>query len=712
MVARPMAPLQEATFRHNSAVRAIRCGLVLLTSSLAAFACGSSSKAPGPAPKFGAFGFDTAGMDTNVRPGHDFFRRANGAWLDATEIPADRANYSLRLAMTEATEQRTHDLLEAAAATAGTEPADTPGKAGAFYRSFMDEARIEALGAAPLEPELAAARAARTRGDLATLMGRSSSSFHDTVFRFYIDVDLKDTSRYAVFLNQSGLVMPDCDMYLEKDFAAKKAAFHVYVSTLLGRLRWPDADARAGDIVDFETAIAAASWTSVQARDQEALYNPMTIAELEAFAPEFPWRAFLAGAHLEDAGQVIVGEKSAFKKIAGVFGRTPIPVLQAWTAFRAADNAATLLSTPFANAYFEFRQKTLAGQQQQAPRWKRAVNTVSGLDFLTVNRLGFFGTMGWAVGEMFTAKYFPPETKRSIDALAGHLKAAFRARLERLDWMEPQTRVEALKKLDTYTIKVGYPDHARDYSSLTIRADDLVGNVRRAGAADWAFYRGRLHGPVDKSDWAMTPQTNDAYNGSLRDIVFPAGILQPPMFDAAADSAINYGAAGAVIGHELIHGFDDQGRKLDASGALRDWWTAKDAATFQARASVLAAQYSTFEPFPGVKVNGQLTLGENIADLGGLTLALDAYHASLGGRPAPVIDGVTGDQRVLLGWAQAWRGKRREALARSLLLSDPHAPGMYRVNGVMRNLDVWYDAFGVKPGDRLYLPPADRVRIW
>jgi putative endopeptidase len=316
------------------------------------------------------------------------------------------------------------------------------------------------------------------------------------------------------------------------------------------------------------------------------------------------------------------------------------------------------------------------------------------------------------VGQLYTAAYFPPEAKAKIEDLVAHLKAAYRVRLEKNAWMSPATKAEAIKKLDTYNIKVGYPDHPRDYSKVVIRDDDLVGDVRSAAAADWAFYSLRLDGPVDRQEWTMTPQTNDAYNGSLRDIVFPAGILQAPMFDANADPAINYGAIGGVIGHEMTHGFDDQGRKIDAAGALRDWWTADDARKFEVRAAMLGKQYSRFQPLPGVHVNGDLTMGENIADLGGLTLGLDAYHASLHGRPAPVIDGLTGDQRVFLGWAQAWRGKVTDDYVKKQVVSDPHSPRQFRVNGVVHNIDAWYTAFGVKPGDKLYVAPADRVRIW
>jgi putative endopeptidase len=380
-------------------------------------------------------------------------------------------------------------------------------------------------------------------------------------------------------------------------------------------------------------------------------------------------------------------------------------------AFRVADAAAPYLPKAFDDAHFDFRDKTLNGQAQQAPRWRRGMLAVAGGD-CGANPGSCFGTFNWGVGQLYAERYFPAETKQRIEVLVGDVKAAFHNRIQHLDWMGPATRAEALKKLDTYTIKVGYPDKWRDYSNLVIRRDDLVGNVRRAAAADWQFYVDRSKGPVDKGDWGMTPQTNDAYNGSLRDIVFPAGILQAPMFDANADPAYNYGAIGGVIGHELTHGFDDQGRTIDASGALRDWWTPADAAEFKRRAAILGAQYAQFEPVPGVHIKPDLTMGENIADLGGLTLGLDAYRASLHGAKAPVVDGLTGDQRVFMGWAQVWAGKMTPEAIRNLTTSDPHSYRKYRVNGVVRNIDAWYAAFGVKPGDSLYIAPEKRARIW
>jgi putative endopeptidase len=660
-------------------------------------------------PQYGDWGFDATGVDSHVRPGDDFFRHVNGAWLDRTTIPADKPAWSLRLAMTDAVQARLRDLMESAAAKNETD--DLAGKVGGFYTAYMDESRIDALGVKPIAPELDAVRAAQSRDELAGLMGRSTDDFENSLFSVSTDVDLKDPSRYAVYVSQGGLGLPDRDYYLKPEFADARTAYQAYVTKLLHLIGWPDADARAKDVIAFETKIAEASWTKAQDRDVVALYNPMPVTELETFAPGFAWKRFLDEARLGALTHVVVAEKSAFPKFAAIYAATPIDTIRAWQAFHIADSAAPYLSHDFDAAWFDLHDKTLAGQQQEEARWKRGVQRTAGGD-CGASPGDCFGTLNWAVGQLYTARYFPASAKAKIEDLVAHLKVAYRARLEQNDWMSPATKAEAIKKLDTYNIKVGYPDHPRDYSKVVIRSDDLVGDVRRAAAADWAFYVDRLNGPVDRSDWSMTPQTNDAYNGSLRDIVFPAGILQPPVFDPNADPAINYGAIGGIIGHEMTHGFDDQGRKIDAAGALRDWWTADDAKKFEARAAMLGRQYSSYQPIPDVHVNGDLTMGENIADLGGLTLALDAYHQSLDGKPAPVIDGLTGDQRVFLGWAQAWRGKVTDDYVKRQVVSDPHSPRQFRVNGVVRNIDAWYGAFDVKPDDKLYVAPDARVHIW
>jgi len=661
-------------------------------------------------PQYGAWGFDLTAMDSSVKPGDDFNRYASGAWLDRTVIPADKPIASLRYAISDAIEARLHELMENAADDAAAPALDR--KIGAFYRAFMDESRVKSLGPRAIAPEITAIRAARDRAAIAKLMGMSATDFYGSIYGASVDVDLKNNDRYAVYLNQAGLGLPDRDYYLEASFRPQKSAYQAYIAKLLSLLGWKNPRASASAVVDFETRIAAASWPKVEQRDLQKVYNPQSRSEFEVLTPSFPWSAFLAGADLNGVDRVVVGEKSAFPKIAAIYDSTPLPVLKAWQAFTVADNAAFYLSPPFSAARFGFRNQTLAGQPMESARWKRALRAVAGGDCSGEDRVDCFGNVGFAVGEMYTAHYFPPEAKAKIELLVANVKAAMRARLERLDWMSPQTKQEALNKLDTYQIKVGYPDHPRDFAGLQISAEDLIGDVRRAGAWDWRFQIGRLNGPVDRSDWSMTPRTNDAYNGLLRDIVFPAGILQPPVFDPEADPAINYGAIGAIIGHELTHGFDDQGRKLDAQGELRDWWSTQDADQFTARAKKLAGQYSSYEPVAGVHINGDLTLGENIADLGGLNVALEAYHRLQGGQAAPVLDGFTGDQRVFLGWAQAWRGKAREDYVRKQVVSDPHSPRAFRVNGPVRNMDEWYAAFGVKPGDAYYVDPAQRVHIW
>ena len=503
-----------------------------------------------------------------------------------------------------------------------------------------------------------------------------------------------------MIVGQAGLGLPDRDYYLTPQFAEKKAAYRDYAARMLRSIDWPDAEAMARQIVDLETKIAEVSWTRAERRDDVKTYNPATIAALQQTAPGFPWQAYLEAADLGDVSRVIVAENTAVPKIAAIFAKAPIAVLQAWQAFTTADAAAPYLSKRFADARFQFRSKTLSGQPEERPRWKRGVALLD-------------QQMGEAVGRLYVDAYFPPESKAKMQALVGDLTAAMGGRIERVDWMSPQTKAKALEKLAKFNVKIAYPENWRDYAGLRIEAGDLLGNVQRAEAFDWRYRVARLEAPVDRTEWEMTPQTVNAYYSSTKnEIVFPAAILQPPFFDPKADDAVNYGAIGGVIGHEITHGFDDQGRQSDGDGMLSDWWTPDDARRFSAETQVLGAQYGSFEPLPGARLNGELTMGENIADLGGLLLALDAYRASLEGRPAPVIDGLTGDQRVFLGWAQVWRSKQRDDALRKQVASDPHSPPRYRVNGVVRNIDAWYDAFGVKPGDALYVPPDKRVRIW
>ncbi len=665
--------------------------------------------AAAPAPIYPPHGLDLNARDDGTKAGDDFFTYSNGKYLRTLVIPSDQVSAGKRFDMTKRIEERLHAIMDDVSAGVGEAPGDVKGKVGAYYAAFMDEKTIEALGAKPLSPELDAIRAANDRSALAALAG--TPGFYASPFGSYIDADLKSPSVYAAYLGQGGLLLPDRDYYLTRDFEKQRTAYRAYVAKMLALIGWEAPDASADAIVAFETKIAEASWTKVQQRDLTTQYNPMTPAELAGYAPGFDWSRYLAAAELGGKKRLIVTNNTAFPKVARIWADTPVETLKAWQAFRVADLAAPYLSSAFVDTRFDFQGRTLSGLDTLAPRWKRGITIVGGGD-CGADPSSCFGSIGWAVGDLYSQRYFPAATKAKITDLVGHLKTAFHHRIEKLDWMGPATRTEALKKLETYAIKVGYPDKPRDYSKLVIRRDDLLGNARRAVAYEYDFQVGRSDGPVDRGDWLMTPQTNDAYNGSLRDIVFPAGILQAPMFDAAADPAYNYGAIGGVIGHEMTHGFDDQGRSIDSTGALRDWWTPADAAAFKARAAILGAQYAKYEPVPGMFINPGLTMGENIADLGGLSIALQAYHESLGGKPAPVVDGFTGDQRVFLGWAQVWAGKMKEEAIRRQVASDPHSFRKFRVNGVVRNIDGWYAAFGVKPGEALYVAPAERARIW
>lgn len=649
-------------------------------------------------PRYGTWGFDISGMDTTTKPGDDFYKFANGTWDAKTVIPSDRVRYGNFDKLAELSEARTRAIIEAAAAdkTATGEKA----KIGAAYRAFMDEATIETLDSKPIQPWLAGVKKVKTKEEFTALMGKSSTTPYSTLIGVGVSIDAKNPQRYAVYASTGGLSLPDRDYYLDAKFADKKAAYLAYVEKMLTLAGWEKPAENAKAIVDFETKLAEASWTRVERRNRDKTYNPATLAELQAMTPGYDWNRYLVGTELPKVDRVIVTTNTAFPKYAKIYAETPLETLKAWQAFKVTDGAAPMLSKRFVDANFEFRNKTLSGQPEQRPRWKRAVAHVNGM-------------LGEAVGKEYVAAYFPPESKAKMLSLVGDIRTALKTRIDNLDWMGPETKVKAQDKLAKFTVKIGYPDKWRDYSKLEIKEGDVYGNAIREGAWDYRHDVERLNQPVDKTEWGMTPQTVNAYYNSVNnEIVFPAAILQAPFFHPDADPAINYGGIGGVIGHEIGHGFDDQGRKSDGDGVLRDWWTAEDAAKFNAQADKLGAQYSAFEPFPGIHVNGKLTMGENIGDMAGLTLALEAYHVSLKGQPAPVLDGFTGDQRIYLGWAQVWRGKSRDDALKQQIASDPHSPGYYRVNGTIRNQPGWYSAYDVKPGDKLYVAPEDRVKIW
>ncbi|MDB5431521.1 MAG: peptidase [Caulobacter sp.] len=675
------------------------------TACAAALACGLTFAAVAKdapdltkAQGFGTWGFDLTSRDTATKPGDDFYRYSEGAATDRLEIPSDRSRYGSFDLLAALSEQRVQAVINKAAAGGDSSPESA--QVGGYWRAYMDEATVEALDARPLSASLAPIRAAKSKAQLARITGANNDGFGSAFFSVGIQADVKDPNHYAVYLDQAGLGLPDRDYYLEPKFAEKKAAYQAYVAKLLTMAGWPDAEAQAVKVVAMETEIAAASWSRADQRDPDKLYNPMTLGKLATLAPGFEWSPYMAGAKLSKTTKVVVGEPTAFTKIAAIWNKTPLDTLQAWDAFHIADQSAPVLSKRFVDANFAFRGKTLSGQPEMRPRWKRAVRSID-------------GSLGETVGKLYVADYFPAESKAKMIDLVAELRASLANRIEHLDWMSPATKKKALLKLSQFTVKIGYPDKWRDYSALKISDKDLYGNIERSSAFEWKRQVDRLNGPVDKTEWGMTPQTVNAYyNPTANEIVFPAAILQPPFFDPNADMAINYGGIGAVIGHEMTHGFDDEGRKFDGTGALADWWAPEDATKFEAQTKKYGAQYSHFEALPGVFVNGDLTMGENIADLGGILMALDAYHMSLKGQPSPVIDGTTGDQRVFYGWAQVWRAKYRDDALKQQIASDPHSPNTARVNMVFHNVDAWYTAFDVKPGDKLYLAPADRVRIW
>ncbi len=663
-------------------------------------------KAPNAAPvshRYGSWGIDTEGMDRSAKPGDDFFKYVSGAWAANTRIPPDKSRYGSFELLRDLSEERVRSLLDGWAARTDLPPASDEAKAAIVYRTFLDEALAERLDAAPLAPRLEAIRKVQSLEDMAALMGRSKNGFGGSFFNANVQDDARHPEIYALYLSQSGLGLPDREFYVRDSFKPQKERYQDYVAERLRQIGWEDPEPRAAEVVAMETKIAEAHWTRADGRDRDKTYNPMTVAELSQAAPGFPWAIYFKAAGLDTADHAIVRQNTAFPKIAAIFAETPLDTLKSWQAFRVADEMAPLLSKRFVDAHWEFRSKFLEGAQEQRARWKRAVTAAE-------------IALGEAIGRTYVAGNFPPESKARMEALVAGLLVAMKGRIDNLQWMTPETKARALEKLSKFGVKIGYPAKWRDYSSLEIREGDIVGNAEKDRMFDWTRDLGRIGQPVDRLEWGMTPQTVNAYySSSKNEIVFPAAILQPPFFDPQADMAVNYGGIGAVIGHEITHGFDDQGRKSDGAGVLRDWWAPQDAAKFEAQAARLGAQYEAFR-FPAlgddVHITGKLTMGENIGDLGGILLALDAYRLSLNGAPAPVIDGFTGEQRVFLGWAQVWRTLYRDDALRQQLVNDSHSPGMIRALAPLRNVDAWYEAFGVQEGDTQYVKPEDRVRIW
>ncbi|RZJ03210.1 MAG: peptidase M13 [Brevundimonas sp.] len=652
------------------------------------------------APKYGTWGFDLAGRDTSVNPGENFFRYANGSALDRLQIPSDRTSYGSFNLLRELSDNRVKQMIDALVARTDLTAGSDEQKIADAYRAYMDEARIEQLDAQPLQPYLAAIRAADTREKQAVLMGQTQGRIGSSIFGTGITTDQKSPNRYVVSTGQAGLGLPNRDYYLEQRWADKKVLYRAYVERMLTMIGWDNPSASADAILAFEDKIAEAHWTPIQNRNRDLTYNEYTIAQLAADAPGFPWQDYYTAVGVGDVPRLIVRQNTAMPKIAAIYAETPVETIQAWQAFHTTDDAAGRLSKRFADAQWEFRSRDLQGQPMQRPRDKRGISFAEGM-------------LGEAVGRQYVAEYFPAESKAKMEELVANLRVALGNRIRGYDWMSAETRAAAEEKLNKFTVKIGYPNKWRDYSALEVRSDDLFGNAERAGLFQWNYQLARLNQPVDKDEWGMTPQTVNAYyNSTNNEIVFPAAILQAPFFDPDADPAVNYGGIGGVIGHEIGHGFDDQGSKSDGDGVLRSWWTPQDRANFDALTKRLGEQYDQFEPIPGFHVQGGLTMGENIGDAAGNAVGLEAYHLSLNGQPAPVIDGTTGDQRFFYGWAQVWQSKYREDALKQQIATDPHSPAEFRVIGPVRNVDAWYEAFDVQPGSKYYLAPADRVRIW
>ncbi|MEG3150448.1 M13 family metallopeptidase [Sphingomonas sp. ZT3P38] len=671
-----------------------RPGIRLLTVTLAGLLLAAAE------PVILPWGFDVGGMDRSAKPGDDFDRYSNGAWKQATPIPPDRSAWG-PFAMLRAKAESDVKAIVGDIAGRPQAAGSIERKIADTYTAYLDTKAIEAAALAPVATDLAKIAAARSHEDVARLMGHPELGVGGPL-SLTPWPDAANPDRYAINIVQSGLSLPDRDFYLKGDTRSVqvRTKFRSYVAGMLALDHYPDPERAADAIVALETGIAQAHWTREKRGDRDLTYHPKSRAGLKAFAPDYPWDATLGALGISRQDFYVLKEDSAIRDLAKLFRITPVTTWRAYMTFRYLNGMADVLPAAFDDLAFDFNGRTLSGQPQKRERWKRATAALN-------------IALGEAVGQIYVRRHFTPEAKVRITALVENLRAAFRVRIERLDWMSADTRRAALAKLAAIRVKVGYPDSWRDYTTLEVRAGDPVGNRKRALLWDWKRRIARLGQPTDRDGWGMTPQNVNAYSNSFfNEIVFPAAILQSPYFDPAADPAVNYGGIGGVIGHEMGHAFDDQGAKTDAKGAQRDWWGKADSARFRALASRLAEQYSRYEPIPGSHLNGAMTLSENIGDLGGLNIALEAYHIALHGQPAPILDGTTGDQRFFLSWAQTYRENIRDAALRADLASDPHSPSVFRVNGVVRNIDAWYDAFSVKPGDRLYLAPSDRIHIW
>ncbi|HCD15356.1 M13-type metalloendopeptidase [Shewanella sp.] len=683
-----------------SKITTLALGIAL---SLGLASCASQQAPQSQAEVKKASGIELENFDHQVRHQDDFYYSVNGKWLATTPIPADKSNYGAFSVLYEESQAALKQIIEEAAAKTNKAEGSVEQKIGDFYAAYMDSTLADQLGIAPLKGQLADIAKTASHADVAALMGKLLTDGSGIPFGFYVNNDAKNSSQYGVYLYQSGLTLPDRDYYLKDDpkFVANREAMREYVRNLMSAAGYPHADAAAANVANIELFIAQSQWSRVESRDANKAYNKMSLKELQQLMGGFDFDGFAKAAGLSGKTQdVIVRQPSYFEKLGAEFGKFPVSAWQDYLAFHLVDSYAGLLSQQFVDLHFDFHSKTLMGIQEQKPRWKRAVD-------------GADQVIGELVGKEYVARHFQPEAKARMESMIKNLIKGFEVSIDELEWMTPETKKAAQEKLSKFTYKIGYPDKWKDYSNLEIKADDLVGNYQRYARFEYQDMLAKLGKPIDRSEWHMTPQTVNAYyNPVMNEIVFPAAILQPPFFNMEADDAVNYGGIGAVIGHEISHGFDDQGAKYDGDGNLRNWWTDKDREEFQKRGAQLSAQYSQFEALPGKFVNGDLTLGENIGDLGGLTVALRSYHLSLNGKEAPVMDGLTGDQRFFVGWSQVWRRNYRDEELGRRLLTDPHSPSHYRAMGTPRNVEGFYKAFDLKPTDKMYLSEEDRVKIW
>ena len=685
----------------NLTRRAMGASTLALLAGCATGAEEAVTTAPARAPAaIGAWGVDLTARDLNVKAGDDFFRHANGTWLANTQIPADRTRWGTFDMLREKSDNDQRVIIEEVALAGGAAGSNQQ-KIADFYNSFLNQEAIDAADLAPVQAELARVNALRTHEETVRLIGDPAISVTSPI-AMYVGLDDRNPNRYITNMSHAGLGLPEREYYSRTDgeFPNIRTAYVAHIERVLTLAGQTNAGAKARSILALETQIAERHWPIADRRDRERTYNLKTRAEIRALAPTFPWDAAFDASGLGGVQEVVIAELSAIGPLAQLFMRTPVATWRSYLAYHLIRNNASVLPKNIDDEVFDFYGRTLNGQPQQRERWKRAVQATN-------------GALGEAVGQIYVQRHFPPEAKAQMTELVENLRRAYGERIDAVSWMSAETKVAAREKLATFRPKIGYPDRWRDYSAFEVRAGDAYGNAKRFQVFDWNHDLERLSRPTDKDEWFMTPQTVNAYyNPTFNEIVFPAAILQPPFFDPNADPAVNYGAIGGVIGHEMGHGFDDQGAKSDAQGVLRDWWSPADVAAFTQVTDRLVAQYDAFTPLEGIHVNGRLTLGENIGDNGGLQVSYHAYNLARNGAAAPELDGLSGDQRFFLGWAQAWRALIRDAALRNQVLTDPHSPSLYRCNGTVRNMDSWYAAFNVQEGDALYLAPADRVTIW